>query len=397
VVKSMPGLHQTTRALPLLAGGRPSDSPEDWANLAPFDPVLRAWVDMATAGGALKYFKHHGSERIHSDFAVLPRGRFRHPDLEGLRRLAGAGLFEPTQGCGFLIVELPDLELRSLAAVCEHRHLGSTLANTFRAKTEPLALLVQRLTQLGIRSPEEVARAVVDAAPMGGSLESIKAFAHDCFDFDLGVAEIDKAHEELQTVFSELRMYLEDDTKEVMAGNLKTTPTNIDEHLGVNNRFGYFPDPPPWDQVREWFLGYEKLDDRTVEKLWALLTRCNMNPSHARQLQRRCLDEELYARLFGKDVHTMTGRIRGGMLFADARRAEYLDVADDAAKAALFSVVAEGFKIVAFTSGTLVVELPIEEGGEEKIAQVQMLVDQAAGAVLGNVPVVCETRPAMSW
>ncbi len=53
-------------------------------------------------------------------------------------------------------------------------------------------------------------------------------------------------------------------------------------------------------------------------------------------------DRDLWLALFGKNVVTLTGRVRGRLPFGQARSAEYLDLADDAAQSALYSVVEAG-------------------------------------------------------
>src|SRR5262249_28671968 len=156
-------------------------------------------------------------------------------------------------------------------------------------------------------------------------------------------------------VFPELGAFLEDDTLAVMATNMGTTPADLCGHLDF-----YWPQKrPPLPQLRKWLREYRKLARRTKTNLKALLEHCAVSgPVPALLGAPWFPDDALYRALFSRRVVTRTGRVRGGLSFGQARSAEHLDLADDAAKAALFAVAAAGYRVAAFAEGTILVELP---------------------------------------
>ena len=94
---------------------------------------------------------------------------------------------------------------------------------------------------------------------------------------------------------------------------------------------------------------------------------------------------------------TLTGRTRGRLPFSQARGAEYLDLADDAAKSALYSVVAAGYRVVAHTEDTILVELPDLDETAGQAEEVQRLAREGAEAVLAGIAANCTTEMLFRW
>src|SRR5262249_7251700 len=148
----------------------------------------------------------------------------------------------------------------------------------------------------------------------------------------------------LNTVLPELGQYLRDDTIEVLADNLQTTPQTLSGAIIASK----LPHGPSMPEFRGWFRGDKPLRSEEQEKHHIFLKVQNANPVLRPLINRQVFNSELYVALFGRRVVTLTGRARGGMLFAEARQAEYLDLADDAVKAALFALAADRLNVVAF-------------------------------------------------
>jgi hypothetical protein len=96
-------------------------------------------------------------------------------------------------------------------------------------------------------------------------------------------------------------------------------------------------------------------------------------------------------------VTTLTGRRRGRLLFGEAHRAEYLDLADDAAKAALYALVSAGMRVVAFAETTIVVETPVSPELPDQVRRAGDLTRNAIEQVLPGVPAACVTQPLDCW
>jgi hypothetical protein len=404
---SVEGLHRTALNAPLGSGGRLSDVPEDWGVLLRCNPLLRAWADLL-GGAELARFCTGGGGVVRPRYEALPTLRSRGPDLEALRRLCGRGLFEPPPGHAFLVIELPGLELRALAAVCQRATGKSTLAAVLARGGDPEAHTAAALAGLSeedfaaLRSSDPgqherwltVARALLWAAPQGLAGESVHQIARTEFGLtDLGLADLQRLQRRLQEqALPELSQYLRDDTLEVMASNLGTTAAIVEDHLRT-----YFRELPSLVQLRQWFLGSRRSSEPVEVRLRALLERVNARPPTQPALEKRPFGPELYVDLFGQDVVTLTGRVLGRLLFGEARREAYLTLADDAAKAALFALAEGGYRVVAFAEGTAVLEVDGHGSLEGAAKEAEGLARGGAEEVLGPIPVACVGRALRSW
>ncbi len=209
---------------------------------------------------------------------------------------------------------------------------------------------------------------------------------------EVGRAEVARWHKQLiGSIFPELGAYLRDDTLDVLAGNLGVTVDELNASLKA-----YFRPVPPLPQLRKWFREYSQLTGRTKDCLKALLERRGANAALEEVLRRGPADDELFLALFGSDVVTLTGRVRGRLPFGQARAAEYLDLADDAAKSALFSLADAGQVIVAFAGNTSLIEVDPAEP-DDVVEAVKGRVCRGADEVLGEVPSACEVEFLEAW
>jgi hypothetical protein len=403
---SIEGLHRTALNAPLGPDGRLSDVPEDWGVLLQCNPLLRAWADLR-GGAELSRLFLGGGDLVRPRYEHLPTLRSRGPDLDALRRLCGPGLFEPPPGHAFLVIEFPGLGLRALAAACQRATGSSTLAAVLAQGGDPEAHTAAALAGLSeqdfaaLRSSDpgqqerwlKVARALLWAAPLGLAGESVHRIARTEFGLtDMGFAELQGLHRRLQEqAVPELSQY-RDDTLEVMASNLGTTAAIVEDHLRT-----YFHELPSLVQLRQWFLGSRGSSEPVEERLRALLEHVNVRPPAEPALEKRPFGPELYLDLFGRDVVTLTGRVLGRLLFSEARRAEYLTLADDAVKAALFALAERGYRVVAFAEGTAVLEVEGPGSAEGEVKKAEDLARGGAEEVLGPIPVACVGRALRSW
>jgi hypothetical protein len=327
-----------------------------------------------------------------------------------LRRCCRTGLFEPAPGQVFLAAELRDLPLRALAAVCRHRFGVCKLAELFSSGADPYAVAAADLARvvpeatraLGASGApaqglwRKLAQVLLATVPTGLGPECAHAAVRREPGLEgLGLAQVKRLQDGLlEDIFPELGAYLRDDTLEVLAGNLQVEPHDLASQL-IPCRYPHGPSLP---ELREWFWrGEDRLPPERRERLQTLLRVRNTNESLRPLILRPEFSKDLYAALFGRRVVTRAGRARGGLLFSESRRAEYLDLADDAAKAALFTLAAAGHRVAAFAEGTILLEVPATRDLTGTTAQAQSLAHAAVEEVLNPIPAGCEARVLASW
>ena len=178
-----------------------STDPSAWGIWTLCHPLLRAWSDHVEASRLRLVFDRLEGPIVRPDYCHIPRHRSATPDLEQLRRLIHSKVFRPSPERTFLAVTLPDLELRALAAVCEHQRGGGTrakLAEVFRVGQDPrrhaalrfLSALSDPPEGLEVRHPERVriaewlAGAMLAVVPEGLSPAFVRIIAERDFHAD---------------------------------------------------------------------------------------------------------------------------------------------------------------------------------------------------------------------
>jgi hypothetical protein len=409
VSDSIRGFHQTECLAPLGQDGLPSANPEDWRESRDEHRLLSAWFDLSTAPEVGRSFAAAADGRVRPAYEVLPRLHSRQPDLDFVQRLGLHDAFEPTPAHVFCKLRLTDVALRCLAAECLHRFRKSALADLFVRHDDPIehgaAALAElpraEFTALRQAKPSlhehwrRVARAILVAAPRGLSVDRVAEIVCDAAgQGEVAPAQVKAWHKRLCYVtFPELSQYLADDTFDVMAWNMGTTTATLCWYLDR-----YFPSAvPPPRQLRKWFQQYGRLRGPIKETLTALIQHCAESEAVRKALETQAPEQELYRVLFVRRAATLAGRVRGGLSFAQARGAAYLDLADDAIKSAVFAVVAGGFRAVAVVGETALVELPEGPDVIAQVAQARHLAQQGAQAALPGVPAACAADLLTSW
>ncbi len=141
-------------------------------------------------------------------------------------------------------------------------------------------------------------------------------------------------------------------------------------------------------------------DPDDLSSLWEGLEALNRNPTLAPFLARGVGGDELARMLFKEAVVTLTGRIRGGVSFTQARNTPFQGLAADGAKLALWRLTREGFRVVAFIHDEVLIELP-ERDGSVDLARVEAareaMCEAMAGVLGGDIPVACEATLSRCW
>jgi hypothetical protein len=408
------GLHQI-EIIPPRDNGRLSDDPEQWHELLGFDPLLLAWHDLVIAPTLGRSFAEAaGSSRLRPQYDVLPRLHSRDPDLDMLRRMGVQGAFEPAPGHVFVAVRFPNLKLCALAMVCWSRLGRSTLADVLARGDDPVVYAAAQLADMSPgdfailqqHAPDEygryltAARVLLAITPTGLSVDGVNEAVREqpCL---AAVARTEVAAWRKRLVersFPELDDYLRDDTLEVMAANLGTAIDELRDRLIRD-----FKSDPPLPQLRKWCRHSNRIKGWPKERVRSLLTDGMISRNLRELLDQGPSDHDLFVALFTKNLFTLTGRTRGRLSFSQVRSADYLDLADDAFKSALFTIVEATYKgttagkVVACTDDALLMELrePPETIGQA--GTLKQLGQQGAQTVLDRIPVVCEVEVLRGW
>ena len=136
-----------------------------------------------------------------------------------------------------------------------------------------------------------------------------------------------------------------------------------------------------------------------VEGVWDVLQRINKNPDldNVLAMHRMHGNEEVEGKLFGIDVATLTGRIRGGVTFTQACNTPFSGLAADGAKLAIWNLTQIGYRIVGFVHDELLVELPEDADFDREAALVEHVMCSAMADLTGSVPIQTKATLAHRW
>ena len=202
-------------------------------------------------------------------------------------------------------------------------------------------------------------------------------------------------------VYPEWSAYLAEDSMAILAQNLETT---VEECWKALDWSGARSPALIW-AVRRIVRGEtgrkndKPYNSRFVNGTWRGLQQINRSGFLAPLLSSGQGSEELERLLFHSGVVTLTGRVRGRVGFSQARNTPFQGLAADGAKLALWRLIREGYRVVAFIHDEFLIELP-DEGGfvsEKEVLRVKDILCAEMEKVLVGVPVACEATLSTCW
>ena len=202
---------------------------------------------------------------------------------------------------------------------------------------------------------------------------------------------IEAAHRRLvQLTFPELNEYLRDDAVEALAERLGVDAGAIAKSFLKHDEFS----PTILTALRKLLLGEPPRDGSAKYAEWrqdAWRSLRGLDREGRLEPMIGCGEGSpaLYSALLDRDTVTATGRVLGGLSYAEARGRDYLSLADDAAKEAMFAVVEGGFRLVGFAGPEIVLEVSLKADPGAERTRAERLASEAAGQVLGTIPVPC--------
>jgi DNA polymerase I-like protein with 3'-5' exonuclease and polymerase domains len=400
---------------------------DPWREVAGEHEFVVTWTTLADTSKLHQFFTQlAGKDTVYPRYNVLVRtGRTsaKGPNIQQMPRDPSIrGLFVPRPGYKLAIVDYSAIELVTLAAVCESRFGESVLGQTLRVGRDPHAYTAALMAGVDydvflgwkkgteaeretFKQKRQAAKAINFGVPGGLGAVKLAAYAKANYGVTLTPEEAKAFRDKLvNDIYPELRKYLNDDACARLALNLgkrkeeveatyrkllKKVPWDgfyymLDKVISGDPRTkanGDLLSLPMrdivWDGLRE-LVG----DDRV---LWEQITN-KMGEGYP-----------LWRLLLGDMAVTLTGRVRAGISYTEARNTPFQGLAADGAKVALYNLWLEGHRIVAFIHDEIICEVP-EESAEEDLKEIEKIMIDSMSSVLGcDIPVKVEGQVADKW
>jgi hypothetical protein len=424
--------------IPRTSNGALTTRQEAWSGHAHLHPFLEKWIALKDAEKHIHFLSSLRVSPVHADYRCLVRTGRTACSGPNLQQVARDGLvrhaFVPSAGHLLLSVDYSAIDLRALAAVCLHRYGRSALAEVFRRGIDPHAHTAATILGLpleefrrwkGDRSVagrrrvagrEEVvtfarkfremraaAKAVNFGVPAGLGAASLVEYARGKFGVRMSIEEARRFRDTLtESIYPELALYLAEDEMATLARNLGTTELKLREALAAVDPAAAIMPAGLRDMLAGLRFGprMPSADPDSQDRLWRELARLCTNPELRRQLASGLGSEMLASRLFGKDVATLSGRIRGGVDHGAGLNTPFQGLAADGAKLALWRLVREGGRVVLFLHDEVLIEVPDEGGFVSKQVvdrYVRIMCEEMAAVLGGDIPVECESALMTRW
>jgi hypothetical protein len=402
-----------------------SQGTKDWAPYADQHSFLSLWTRVDRLGKRLAFLERFTAPVLHGEYSLLTRtGRTscsapRSKDMPGLniqqtpREPSFRALFIPSAGHRLFTGDFVAAELRTLAAVCKARYGSSRLGEVIAEGTDPHAYtaamilgtpLAEFMALKGtdpkrFKQARQAAKALNFGIPGGLGPQTLVEYARATYGVTLTNEQAKQFRQKLTTeIYPELDKYLADDGMAALARNLGVTEREAWEVFdgsgqrnplaarGVTNVIRGKSSASPYYQARVWD-GLFRLA-RTVHEL---------NPEVADRIASREGCPRLHDRLYWQSVATLTGRVRSGVSYTEARNTPFQSLAADGGKLALWNLLYAGFDVYGFIHDEILVELPAEKA-DEKAQEVERIMVRSMEEVMGQgVPAECEYVVEDCW
>jgi hypothetical protein len=321
--------------------GEASLLPEDWGELSRYEPNLHVWSRLYDLCDELRFIRKYQGQSIDVRYMAVPRLR-PQPRAAILKALIHRDLLHRPGGGQHLVLKFEQLELRALAAWCDHCFDNSVMPTIYRNGEDPVGRLAAVLTpdnQIDEYVRIQLAELLLSAIAHKIGRSNFARMVQIELNLELDSLTVTRWEQATFELFPELREY-HDDVAERLSANLEVSRAAIEQVVA--------PDPGV-PSISMQVLSPRRRG-RAFERLFDLI-----QDSELRVLAMREPDSaKLYLALLGRSFRLPTGRIRGKCLF-EPGNAEYLDLADDAMKAAIYALAASRIEIVAVADRTVLV------------------------------------------
>jgi hypothetical protein len=383
-----------------------------WSSL---DTELAAFSRLVTAG-EIGSWLDKAAPTAHPSYEHGGGIASRKPNLGYLRR-QGLSVFRPRDEHRFLAIDLVDLRIRCLAVLCLHwtSPLIAHLYAVFSREQDPIAELANQLQDAvrrysGPKADETFAlaaqtldlkwwqgatRCLLEILPLGLATRSQLQLLRDeplLNDLDANAwNHLSCAF--LKGVSPELRNLLGERAVDELAAKVTVEKSGIpavlvDGHyLNLDNRPSQGADEARLER---------HLENRTVDEVLGRSSTVSPVALHGSEISGTPAEA---AELLKTAIRTPTGRQTARWYPADSRRRAWELFVADVVQHAAFEFVARGYRVVAATAETLLVEVARVQPQSRTTAEVERLCRDASADLLGAAAVTsrctwCDVWPA---
>lgn len=409
--------------VPLNSQGQISLSTKQWGIYSSYHSFIHHWTQIEKACKYLQFVEFH-SPVSHSKYTTLVRnGRASasRPNIQQMPRDGGyREIFCARENHVFVICDYSFIELCTLAVVCERKFGFSMLANVIRKGIDPhcfTAAMFEKVTldefmtwkdsenpdlRSKFKNSRQRAKAINFGIPGGEGAVALKEYAKSAYQVELTLEESERFREILiHEVYPELSLYLFEDCMDILAKRLGVPVAACWKRFAGKRK----KSPAIALAIRNILAGklYKSngrpYQEKWVQSVWRTIQALNKNPALAPLIERYYMtgNENLSRKLFGSEVATITGRVRGGITFTQGCNTPFSGLASDGAKLSLFNLLHIGYRLVAFIHDEIVVEIPDSSDFDKEAKIINDVMCESMQQVTKNMPIKCEYSVSRRW
>ena len=397
--------------------GATSTSVESWQKYAHLHRFLQIWSEMTRVSKLLGFLTKLDFPTLHCRYSLLTRtGRTacsepRDKSLPGinLQQLPKSaelrGLIVPRGPRHQLFVaDFAAIELRTLGAVCRAKFGCSKLADVIEADVDPhafTAAAIQGMAMedfLGLRQTDpgrfragrQAAKAINFGVPGGLGAKALRDYAEANYGVSLSEGEAAAFRAETdEDIYPELNDrdgYLADNSMAALARTLGVEEARLWQAFDHSGQRNPIAARGVANVIRGRSTASAAYQQRVWQDMqWLIRLSPNLDPDVLAAVSTTTGSPELHDRLYHQKVATLTGRIRDGVSFTQAKNTPFQSLAADGAKLALWNLLLEGFDLYGFVHDEVIINLP-PGCPEQDSSRIRGIMEASMETVLGGNP-----------
>lgn len=428
--KVLSSISEVTQTPLLISPGKKkgiSVSWKAWSEYETAHPFLGAWIGAASLTKMLEFFDlFRNSEYLHCRYDPLKRtGRTsaenriqQIPQDEKFR-----SLFIARPGYKMITVDFAGIELRVWATICLHCFGHSRMAEIFQLGPprddvhsfttsmilgEPFEHVLQHKKEEKYSKNRKLSKALIFGRMGGlGPDKFVGYAAAKPYYVTVSVEEARDLIGKLHEAYPELDDWLASSHLDDFSLNLGLSRPLLESYLQEE-----FPGLPP-DMILSCLVkvlyGKPVKADGTPYKprwkaqMWQLVV-CLLSRSS------KPIPEKISSAVLAKSPSpalsmffssstavTLTGRVRAGLSYTESKNAPFQGLAADGAKLALWRLIKEDYRTVAFVHDELLIEVPEATAQEEEAKINNILCEEMAKVINQLVPISVESHLGPCW
>lgn len=387
-----------------------STKSEHWESVGSSSPFIRNWLLIERIAKLHQLVSKLKMDRVfprYTNLMVTGRTSSSAPNIQQIPRMGGIReLFVPAPRHYFLSIDYAAIELRTLAAILLSRFGKSRLADVLNKGIDPHAFTAaffvgrqfEEFLEDAKSQPTEFrdlrrkAKAINFGVPGGLGAAGLAEYARTTYGVDVTVAEAEILRNKLvREIYPELSLYLREDRGLALANSLRCCTQLIAETF----------DDVRCNTLSRILRGFGRRDGGDygdyANRIWHDLARINRNPNLTQLVLRRDNSGKLHDLIFRNSVATLSGRVRGGVSYTQARNTPFQGLAADGAKLALWELIYRGYRVVAFIHDEFLIELPIDADHTKEACNIEKILCDAMSQFTPGIRIECEYALMDRW